>query len=128
MSCPGALILTKSFMMMNKALKKTGSATKALLLHSDQGWQYQMTQYQHLLQHHGISQSMSRKGNCLDNSVIENFFGILKSELFYLAKYDSIAQLKTDIEDYIHYYNNERIKLNLNGMTPVQFRAHHCKT
>ena len=63
-------------MMMNKALKKTSSATKALLLHSDHGWQYQMTQYQHLLQHHGISQSMSRKGNCLDNSVIENFFGI----------------------------------------------------
>ena len=113
--------------MLNNALKKAGNDTKSLLLHSDQGWQYQMTQYQHLLQQNGILQSMSRKGNCLDNSVIENFFGILKSELFYLKKYDSIDQLKKDIDDYIHYYNNERIKLNLNGMSPVQFRAHHCK-
>ncbi|WP_432419431.1 IS3 family transposase [Flavobacterium flavigenum] len=68
---------------------------------------------------------MSRKGNCLDNAIIENFFGILKSELFYLKKYSSISQLKQDIENYIIYYNRERIKSNLNKMSPIQYRAHH---
>lgn len=71
--------------MLSKALKKADKGS-SLLLHSDQGWQYQMKQYQHVLQQNGIQQSMSRKGNCLDNAVIENFFGILKSELFYLKK------------------------------------------
>jgi transposase InsO family protein len=113
--------------MLGKALQKTDK-TETLLLHSDQGWQYQMKQYQYLLQQNGITQSMSRKGNCLDNAVIENFFGILKSELYYLKKYDSILQLKKEISEYIHYYNNDRIKLNLNGMSPIQYRAHHCKT
>lgn len=110
--------------MLDKAFKKV-SITQPLLLHSDQGWQYQMKQYQHLLQEKGIMQSMSRKGNCLDNAIIENFFGILKSELFYLKKYDSIFQLKKEINDYINYYNNDRIKLNLKGMSPIQYRAHH---
>lgn len=110
--------------MLDKAFKKV-RITQPLLLHSDQGWQYQMKQYQHLLQEKGIMQSMSRKGNCLDNAIIENFFGILKSELFYLKKYDSISQLKKEINDYINYYNNDRIKLNLKGMSPIQYRAHH---
>lgn len=98
---------------------------RSLLLHSDQGWQYQMKPYQHLLQAKGITQSMSRKGNCIDNAVIENFFSIIKSELFYLKKYNSTNQLKKEIDDYIHYYNNDRIKLNLKGMSPIQYRAHH---
>jgi transposase InsO family protein len=110
--------------MLDKALKKANT-TRSLLLHSDQGWQYQMQQYQHLLKENGITQSMSRKGNCLDNAVIENFFGIIKAELFYLKKYDSILLLKKEINDYINYYNNERIKLNLNGMSPIQYRAHY---
>jgi putative transposase len=118
----------KSIMnMMDKALKKARQ-TKPLLLHSDQGWQYQMKQYQYLLKENGITQSMSRKGNCLDNAIIENFFGILKAELFYLKKYTSIFQLKKEIDEYINYYNNDRIKLNLNGMSPIQYRAHHSKT
>lgn len=108
--------------MLDKALKKAG---RPVLLHSDQGWQYQMRQYQFLLKQNGIIQSMSRKGNCLDNAVIENFFGIIKSELFYLKKYESIEQLKTEIKEYISYYNNERIKLNLNGMSPMQYRAQY---
>lgn len=108
--------------MLDKAFKKAG---KPMLLHTDQGWQYQMKQYQHLLKQNGITQSMSRKGNCLDNAIIENFFGILKSELFYLKKYNSITELKKEIEEYISYYNNERIKLNLKGMSPIQYRAHH---
>lgn len=110
--------------MLDKALKKANSC-QSLLLHSDQGWQYQMKQYQYRLQQKGVTQSMSRKGNCLDNAVIENFFGIVKSELFYLKKYDSIFQLKKEINDYINYYNNDRIKLNLNGMSPVQYRTHY---
>jgi transposase InsO family protein len=116
---------SKSIMdMLDKAFKKV-KTSKNLLLHSDQGWEYQMKQYQHKLEQKKITQSMSRKGNCLDNAVIENFFGILKSELFYLKKYDSIVQLKEEIKDYINYYNHDRIKLNLKGMSPVQYRAHH---
>jgi putative transposase len=113
--------------MLEKALKKTGNR-KSLIMHSDQGWQYQMKQYQTILKQNGIQQSMSRKGNCLDNAVMENFFGTLKSELFYLNKYESITHLKKEINKYIKYYNNDRIKLNLNGMSPVQYRAHHFKT
>ena len=66
---------------------------------------------------------MSRKGNCLDNAVMENFFGILKSELFYTKKYLSIDELQTDIKSYIDYYNNKRIKLKLNAKSPVKYRA-----
>jgi transposase InsO family protein len=113
--------------MLKKSFKKLPNHTN-LILHSDQGWQYQMKQYQSLLKEKGIIQSMSRKGNCLDNAIIENFFGILKSELFYLKKYDSIIQLKKEIKEYITYYNNDRIKLNLKGMSPIQYRAHYCQT
>lgn len=113
--------------MLDNALKRIDKPSH-LLLHSDQGWQYQMVQYQKVLQHHGIIQSMSRKGNCLDNAVMENFFGILKSELYYQNKYESIEKLRQDIEDYIGYYNKERIKLNLNGMSPMEYRAHYNKS
>lgn len=111
-------------MMLKKAFKKIPNNTN-LILHSDQGWQYQMKQYQHLLKQKGITQSMSRKGNCLDNAIIENFFGIIKSELFYLKKYNSIIQLKEEIQDYIYYYNNHRIKSRLNKMSPIKYRAHY---
>lgn len=110
--------------MLKKSFKKIPNNIN-LILHSDQGWQYQMKQYQRILKEKGIIQSMSRKGNCLDNAIIENFFGILKSELFYLKKYQSITQLKQEIKEYISYYNNERIKLNLKGMSPIQYRAHY---
>jgi transposase InsO family protein len=117
-------VFNQVVMMLKKAFKKIPNNTN-LTLHSDQGWQYQMKQYQHLLQQKGIVQSMSRKGNCLDNAIIENFFGTLKSELFYLKKYKSINQLKIEINEYINYYNNERIKSNLNKMSPIQYRAHY---
>lgn len=110
--------------MLKKAFKKIPNNTN-LTLHSDQGWQYQMKQYQHLLKEKGIIQSMSRKGNCLDNAIIENFFGILKSELFYIQKFKTIGELKNEINQYINYYNNERIKSNLNKMSPIQYRAHY---
>jgi len=107
--------------MVNKALIKLPSHTKPML-HSDQGWQYQMGEYQQLLRSHKIRQSMSRKGNCLDNAVMENFFGILKSELFYTQKFKTIDCLQREIVTYIDYYNNERIKQKLNGLSPVQYR------
>jgi len=110
--------------MLGDAFKKIGRQNQ-LILHSDQGWQYQMKEYQLMLKKKGIKQSMSRKGNCLDNAVIENFFGIIKSELFYLKKYSSIGELKQEIIEYIKYYNNDRIKLNLKGMSPIKYRAHH---
>ncbi|OWK68862.1 IS3 family transposase [Pedobacter sp. AJM] len=66
---------------------------------------------------------MSRKGNCYDNAIIENFFGIIKSEMFYLKKYTSVDELKKDITEYIEYHNKDRIKLNLNGMSPIKYRA-----
>lgn len=110
--------------MLKKAFKKIPNNTN-LILHSDQGWQYQMKQYQKLLKKKGIKQSMSRKGNCLDNAIIENFFGILKSEMFYTQKIKSIEQLKKEIKQYIIYYNNKRIKSNLNKMSPIQYRAHY---
>lgn len=95
-----------------------------IILHSDQGWQYQMRDYQEQLQNRNIIQSMSRKGNCLDNSPIENFFGIMKNELFYgnEYKFDSLEDLRIAMEHYIEYYNTKRISLKLKGHTPVEFR------
>jgi len=110
--------------MLKKSFRKLNGQDN-LILHTDQGWQYQMKRYRQLLNEKGIVQSMSRKGNCLDNAIIENFFGILKSELFYIKKFNSVNQLKQEIKEYINYYNNDRIKLNLKGMSPIQYRAHH---
>jgi putative transposase len=94
------------------------------ILHSDQGWHYQMKTYQRTLQKREITQSMSRKGNCLDNSVMENFFGLLKSELLYLQEFVSMEHFKQELEAYIHYYNHKRIKTKLKGMSPIQYRTH----
>ena len=80
------------------------------ILHSNQGWQYQHKQYQRMLRKKGIRQSMSRKGNCLDNAVIENFFGLLKSDLLYLQEFASMEHFKRELIDYLDYYNNCRIK------------------
>lgn len=111
--------------MLNKAFKKIPDNTN-LILHSDQGWQYQMKQYQEALEDKGIRQSMSRKGNCLDNACAENFFGILKSELYYIKEkqYKNIEELEKDIIEYIEYYNNKRIKSKLKGMSPINYRTH----
>lgn len=108
--------------MLKKVFKRVKN-TENIILHSDQGWQYQMKTYQNILKEKGIVQSMSRKGNCLDNAVIENFFGTLKSEMFYTKKFTSITELKKEIKEYINYYNNDRIRLNLKGKSPVQYRT-----
>lgn len=92
------------------------------ILHSDQGWHYQMPRWQRWLKEHGIMQSMSRKDNCLDNAAMESFFSILKSECFYLKKYQMLSVLKRDLIEFIHYYNYDRIKEKLNGLSPVHYR------
>jgi transposase InsO family protein len=94
-----------------------------LMLHSDQGWQYQMRSYQRMLKENGITQSMSRKGNCYDNCVIENFFGLLKTEFFYNQSFISVDNFQQELDQYIDYYNNSRIKVKLKGLSPVQFRT-----
>ena len=106
--------------MLDKAFRKIPDNTN-LILHSDQGWQYQMKQYQYLLE-----KKMSRKGKCLDNACAKNFFGILKSELYYIKEkeYKNINELEKDIVKYIEYYNNKRIKSKLKGMSPVNYRTH----
>ena len=94
------------------------------LFHSDQGWQYQHAEYQRLLKEHNIRQSMSRKGNCMDNGAMENFFGRLKVEMFYGEKFESVNAFISELKRYIDYYNNERISMKLKGMSPVQYRTH----
>jgi len=113
---------------MGMIMKMVGGAVKRLqkneapLLHSDQGWQYQMNLYQDALKQHGIVQSMSRKGNCLDNAVMENFFGILKTEFFHKKRFASGETFVRELKEYIRYYNFDRIKEKLNGLSPVGFR------
>lgn len=114
-------VLEQVLDMADRAFLKIPDDTN-LIFHSDQGWQYQHKQYQKRLQRKGIRQSMSRKGNCLDNAVMENFFGLLKSELLYLREFSSIEEFRIELERYIDYYNNKRIKSKLKGLSPVQYR------
>ncbi|HEV9868003.1 TPA: IS3 family transposase [Streptococcus pneumoniae] len=95
------------------------------ILHSDQGWQYRHDSYHRFLESKGIQASMSRKGNSPDNGMMESFFGILKSEMFYgyEKSFQSFKQLEQAIIDYIDYYNNKRIKVKLKGLIPVQYRT-----
>lgn len=108
--------------MLNGLFDKLPTDAKPIF-HSDQGWQYQHAECQRLLAEHNIIQSMSRKGNCYDNSVMENFFGRLKVEMFYGEKFESVNTFIDELKKYIDYYNNERISLKLKGMSPVQFRT-----
>lgn len=108
--------------MLKKAFTRLTLSDKPIL-HSDQGWQYQMPGYRHLLAKNGVEQSMSRKGNCLDNAAMESFFGTLKSEFFYLNTFSSVDDLQAGLKSYIHYYNHDRIKLKLKGLSPVQYRT-----
>ena len=112
--------------MLNGLFAKLPKGARPIF-HSDQGWQYQHTEYQRLLAEHKITQSMSRKGNCMDNGAMENFFGRLKVEMFYGEKFDSVNSFIEHLKAYIDYYNNERISLKLKGMSPVQFRTHSMK-
>lgn len=117
-------VLKQVMDMLDIAFKRLPDKVDGLIFHSDQGWQYQHRFYQKKLSDKGIVQSMSRKGNCLDNSVMENFFGLLKSELLYLRDFSSMDEFKEELVKYIDYYNNVRIKSKLKGLSPVQYRIH----
>ena len=112
--------------MLKEAIDKLNINEKPII-HSDQGWQYQMRFYQQQLAERGLIQSMLRKGNCLDNASMESFFGILKSECFYGEEFNSIDELEQTVKEYIHYYNHERIKVKLKGLSPVQYRTQSLK-
>ncbi len=107
---------------LSEAIEVTSDCKYRRTFHSDQGWAYQMKAYGHALKANRIFQSMSRKGNCIDNSPIENFFGILKQEMYYGVVYCSYEELKDAIEKYIKYYNEQRIKEKLGWMSPVEYR------
>lgn len=108
--------------MLDKAFRKYDNLD-GLVFHSDQGWHYQHMKYQQMLKDKGIMQSMSRKGNCLNNAIMKNFFGLMKSELLYLQEWESVEQFEKALRAYIHYYNHYRIKLRLKGKSPVQYRT-----
>lgn len=93
-------------------------------IHSDQGWHYQHNSWVKTLKQSKIFQSMSRKATCADNAAMENFFGLLKQEMYYGEELMSYEALQKKIEKYIDYYNNDRIKQKLAGMSPVKYRAH----
>mgnify|MGYP001474579723 CR=1 FL=1 len=114
-------VLSMVTTMLDEAFAKIPAGTN-LILHSDQGWQYQHKQYQQMLREKGVRQSMSRKGNCLDNAVIENFFGLLKSELLYLQEFQSMEHFRQELVAYLDYYNNRRIKAKLKGLPPAIHR------
>lgn len=107
---------------LNKAIEVTNDCPVRRTFHSDQGWAYQMNAYTKILKQNNIFQSMSRKGTCLDNSPMENFFGIMKQEMYYGKVYRSFKDLEVAIRKYIHYYNNKRIKQKLNWLSPVDYR------
>ena len=108
--------------MIKLAYRKTGNP-KNVIIQSDQGWQYRHVSYKHFLKKKNAVQSMSRKGNCLDNAVIENFWGILKTEWFYLNDFDSVDTFLEQLEDYIHYFNYERDSSVLNYRSPVEVQT-----
>jgi len=118
---------TAIMLALEKAIEVTKDCCYRRTFHSDQGWAYQHEKYVRKLRDNKIFQSMSRKGNCLDNAVMENFFGILKQEMYYGEVYRSYTKLQQAIEDYIVYYNNNRMKKKLNWMSPVQYREKHQK-
>ena len=115
---PNLLMVTTMLEQALKILPKKHN----LILHSDQGWHYQHKQYRQILKENGITQSMSRKGNCYDNAAMESFFGHLKSELLYLQEFESVDHFKRELIRYIDYYNNRRIKARLKGLPPALHR------
>ena len=116
--------------MLERAFSKF-PRTEGLIMHSDQGWQYQHNYYRQELKNRGIIQSMSRRGNCIDNCIMETFFGRLKNEMYYSyeKEYESFESFSKALDEYISYYNNERIQGKTKWMPPVMYRiASMCST
>lgn len=116
---PNALAIKEALL---EAIKVTKDCPYRRTIHSDQGWAYQMRSYCNVLKENKVFQSMSRKGTCLDNSPMENFFGIMKQEMYYGKTFRSFEDLKEAIDSYIYYYNHRRIKSKLGWMSPVEYR------
>lgn len=116
---PSAASIMKA---LDEAISVTEDCRFRRTFHSDRGWAYQMSSYIYALKKNRIFQSMSRKGNCYDNSPMENFFGIMKQEMYYGQVYNSFGELKEAIEKYIHYYNERRSKASLGYRSPVEYR------
>ena len=111
--------------LLEETISETSDCKYRRTFHSDQGWAYQMKAYTRTLKENEIYQSMSRKGNCHDNSVMENFFGIMKQEMYYGINYYSYEELEAAINKYIKYYNEERIKEKLGWMSPIEYRLNY---
>jgi putative transposase len=107
---------------LDQAVKKEG--VTGILIHSDQGFQYTSHKYKNVLQEYKMIRSMSRRGNCLDNACMENFFGHLKAECLYINRFESKEKLVQEVQSYIHFYNEERIQAGLNNKSPVEYRTH----
>jgi len=107
--------------MLEQALSRLPEGARPML-HSDQGWQYQYYRYRNRLEEMGLEQSMSRKGNCLDNARMESFFGTLKTEMYHGQRFASIEDLSAAIDEYIDYYTHDRIKMGRAGLSPVAYR------
>ena len=99
----------------------------SVILHSYQGWQYQMVAYRRILAEHRVIQSMSRKGNGLDNTAMESFFGRLKTECFYKREFKTKEEIVDAVRDYLDYYDHRRIQLKLKGLSPIQYRKQSFK-
>ena len=112
--------------MLNKAFRKYVNLD-GLIFQSDQGWQYQSIYYQNELKKRNIRQSFSRKGNCIDNSIMENFFGIMKKEMFYGYEKDfkTLEEFKIAMNKYIKHYNNKRINKKRKGLSPLEYRQQY---
>jgi len=108
--------------MFRCLIRNTSAQDHGLMIHSDQGFHYQHYQWVNRLEKRNIKQSMSRRGNCLDNAPMENLFGLLKQEMYHGEEFRSIHELKRRIVKYIHWYNHKRIKEKLNGLSPVEYR------
>lgn len=108
--------------MLRKAFHRLKPGDRPVL-HSDQGWQYRLSTYSHLLKQSAVRPSMSRRGNCLDNAAMESFFGTLKTEFYYANEFRDLDELETGLKEYIRYYNHDRIKLKLKGLSPVDYRV-----
>lgn len=108
--------------MLEKALATLDAKTKPMI-HSDQGWHYRHIAYRAALESHGLQQSMSRKGNCLDNAVAENFFGHFKEEFLRQSTFTSVNQFRSELDTYIRWFNHDRIRLKLKGLSPVEYRV-----
>lgn len=112
--------------MLAEAISTLNPKSKPII-HSDQGWQYRHRAYQKQLNDNGLAQSMSRKGNCLDNAVAENFFALLKTEMYHNQRFEDAGDLMEQIKEYIEYYNTKRIKVKLKGLTPIAYRNQALK-